>query len=667
METCDVLIVGAGPTGLLLANKLGRRGMACIVIDAEAHPPTQSLAIGIMPPSLEILRGIDLDREFVRQGLPVTRGYVHEEGRVLGCVRFESIRSRYPFVLSLPQRATIRILEDGLDSRPQVELRRGVRLLDCREQGDRVVATLATREGIKEIGAGYLVGCDGHRSSVRALAKIPAVTHRYRPRFAMADFPDRTDLGPEGHLFFSSRGSVESFPMPGNLRRWIVLVEESHRSEQDIDVIRMHVHDRTGYDLSGQEALWHSPFTPKWLLCTRFHQDRILLAGDAAHVMSPIGGQGMNTGFADAELLSEVLARVHRLGESADAHFRVYTEIRRRAFRTAAARAARGMWLGTRTGRLASRTRAWFIREVLLRPPIKQRLAPYFAMLTIPRPALGPRYVRGRPLGQAGSLEVRKMTPLTTAASNVETVPPLRPRNGLSLDEHLRVPELKRAYNERLFTRVAGKYGFVTSALSLGRDQAWKKRLVSALPETTHPVCVDLACGTGDITALLAERYPAGQVHGVDLTPAMLELARSRCLAGVEFSRQDMCRLSFRDESVDIVTGGYALRNAPDLQDALAEIRRILKPGGTAAFLDFSKPAATVPGALGYLVLKGWGSFWGLVLHRNPEVYAYIAETLRRYPDRVALHRIFGKTGLEVVSSHLLYLGMLEVVLLRKE
>jgi len=666
METCEVLIVGAGPTGLLLANQLGKQGIACVVVDQADEPPVESMAIGIMPPSLEILRPLDLDRAFVRHGLPVTRGYVHEEGRLLGCVRFEGIRSRYPFVLSLPQRTTIQLLEEALQRWPQVQLHRGMELVGCREEGDRVVATLETPGGTNEIGAGYLAGCDGHRSTVRILAKIPAATHRYRPRFAMADYLDQTGMGPEAHLFFSSRGSVESFPMPGNLRRWIVLATADHRPEDDVSVICRHVHARTGYDLSGQEALWHSPFTPNWLLCRRFYRGRILLAGDAAHVMSPIGGQGMNTGFADAELLSDVLVRVLRLGEPIEAHLRAYSEIRRRAFRTIAARAARGMWLGTRTGRSASRARTWFIRAVLLRPPIKQRLAPYFAMLNIPRPTLGPRYVRGRPVGQTGLLEIRRLKTSAATQSKADTAPPLRPRKGLSLDEHLRVPELKRAYNERLFTRVAGKYGFVTLALSLGRDRAWKRLLVRALPEVARPVCVDLACGTGDITALLAERYPAGEVHGIDLTPAMLDLARRRCLPGVIFSRQDMCRLSFQDESVHIVTGGYALRNAPSLEGALAEIRRVLKPGGTAAFLDFSKPATKVPQVLGHIVLKAWGSLWGLLLHRNREVYAYIAETLRRYPDRTALHRLFDETGFERVAGNLLYFGMLELVVLRK-
>ena len=224
---------------------------------------------------------------------------------------------------------------------------------------------------------------------------------------------------------------------------------------------------------------------------------------------------------------------------------------------------------------------------------------------------------------------------------------------------------MKRDYNERLFTRVAGSYGFVTRALSLGRDAAWKRRLVAALPEATRPACLDLACGTGDIMALLVAHYPAGSMHGIDLTPAMLT-RRRRAMPGAVFSRQDMCRLAFADDSIDIITGGYAMRNAPSLPEALAEVRRVLKPGGTAAFLEFSKPAARVPQVLEYLLLKVWGSLWGSLLHGKPETYAYIAQTLRQYPDRSALHRLLGEMGFEITGSHLLYFGVLELLVFRK-
>ena len=288
------------------------------------------------------------------------------------------------------------------------------------------------------------------------------------------------------------------------------------------------------------------------------------------------------------------------------------------------------MWLGTRTGRPASKVRAWFIRQVLFRPPIKQSLAPYFAMLTIPRPTLGPRYVRGRPIGEAGVLEVMSMTTIPVNQSKADLAPPLRPLNGLSLDEHLRVPELKRAYNERLFTRVAGRYGFVTLGLSLGRDRAWKRRLVRALPEVARPMCVDLACGTGDITRLLAGRYPDGEVHGIDLTPAMLDLARRRGLPGVIFSRQDMGQLSFQDESVHIVTGGYALRNAPNLKVALAEVHQHRLRDGDSYRLQELPGAGQVPAnerLVGYL----------------PEPYR--ARAIRRLLPLPQAQYAYGRTG----------------------
>ena len=238
METSEVLIVGAGPTGLLLANQLGSRGIACVVAELADEPPQASMAIGIMPPSLEILREIGLDQTFVRHGLRVTRGHVHEEGQLLGHLSFDHIPSRYPFVLSLPQRKTIQLLEDSLPRWPQVQIRRGMELVDYRQEEDRVVAAFDTFAGRTEIAARYLVGCDGHRSTVRTLAKIPVNTHRYRPRFAMADYLDKTGMDGEAHLFFSSQGSVESFPMPGNLRRWIVLTTADHGAEDDVSTIR---------------------------------------------------------------------------------------------------------------------------------------------------------------------------------------------------------------------------------------------------------------------------------------------------------------------------------------------------------------------------------------------------------------------------------------------
>jgi demethylmenaquinone methyltransferase/2-methoxy-6-polyprenyl-1,4-benzoquinol methylase len=234
---------------------------------------------------------------------------------------------------------------------------------------------------------------------------------------------------------------------------------------------------------------------------------------------------------------------------------------------------------------------------------------------------------------------------------------------------YLRIPEAKRDYNELLFAEVARRYDLVTRALSLGRDQAWKRKLIDTLPDgesAPHggsPVCVDLACGTGDVTFALARRYPRGTVCGVDLTPEMLEIARTKNrFPNVSLEVGDMHRLSFPSASVDIVTGSYALRNAPALTVALQEIHRVLRPGGTAAFLDFSKSPHWLWQRLAYSVLYVWGAFWGVVLHRQPAVYAYIAKSLWHFPDRVALREELARIGLVEISSRQFYCGTLELI-----
>lgn len=242
----------------------------------------------------------------------------------------------------------------------------------------------------------------------------------------------------------------------------------------------------------------------------------------------------------------------------------------------------------------------------------------------------------------------------------------MRTRLGLRIRDHLDVPEKRRTYIERHFALAASRYDAATRAMSLGRDAAWKARLIELLPDRPRPLCVDLACGTGDLAFLLARRYPEGRIVGVDLTGPMLDIARERNrFPNVSFLRQDMCALSFRDESVDIVTGGYALRNAPNLAQALAGVGRILRPGGTAAFLDFSRPR----GALSrprYLLLRTWGGLWGLLLHGTHEIHGYIAPSLALFPDREALVALFGDNGLSLVASKRFFGGIVELDVVRR-
>lgn len=240
-------------------------------------------------------------------------------------------------------------------------------------------------------------------------------------------------------------------------------------------------------------------------------------------------------------------------------------------------------------------------------------------------------------------------------------------RHLLNIGRQIDSPEKKRDFNRRHFTTAAGRYDIATRCMSLGRDQSWKTRLVAVLPEIPAPICLDLASGTGDVALLLGARFPRGLVTGIDLTEEMVTLARHRNrLANVNFACGDMMDTGFADASVDIVTGSYALRNAPELTLALQEVRRILKPGGYAAFLDFSKSGGPVLQNLQYLLLKTWCGLWGTLLHANPTIHAYIADSLKQFPPRNTYHEKIRELGFDLVSSRLFFCGMLELLLIRK-
>ncbi len=388
IDHTDIAIIGAGPVGLLLANLLGERGMRVRVVEERRDALRDSMAIGITPPSLSILKALDLDRTFIERGVSVTTVKVFENGNQQGTVDFSGIPADYRCMLSLPQSETVALLRENLKTFSSVRLQSGTRFVAQQQYGSSISYRLQNVEtnALSEHTASFLVGCDGHRSAVRESAGIPFPGRSYRPQFCMADFEDRTGWAAEARLFFGKPGAVESFPLPDGRRRWIVQISEDIQPDDGnlSDAVAKRVSQRTGIDLSGTPAAFSSWFQPQRHLAATYARSRILLCGDAAHVMSPIGGQGMNTGFADARYLADVLSNVIDAPELCDRLLREYTRTRQRAFMMAANRAARGMWLGTRTGSFLSLVRRVLMRRILLRPPVRDRLASSFAMLTTP-------------------------------------------------------------------------------------------------------------------------------------------------------------------------------------------------------------------------------------------------------------------------------------------
>lgn len=381
-EHFQVIIVGAGPVGLLLGNILGLYGVRCLILERKSERSHASMAIGVTPPSLGILQKLGLSEAMVAGGVTVNQARVHEAGRFVGEVSFHSLEGDFPFILSIPQWRTIEILRGNLVEFPHVKLMEGMEVegIESGEDGAWVIAR--SHQGTEVFSADFVAGCDGLKSTVRDLAGIGLKRKDYGCRFVMADFKDRTGYASDAYLFFGPEGSVESFPLPGGERRWICQVLEGKQEASDVEML---VRRRCGIELGGSRISDYSFFSPHWMLCRQYFHGRVVLCGDAAHVMSPIGGQGMNTGFADAELLGFVLQSIINQGAEADSLFRLYNSVRRRAFRVAAGRAERGMWLGTRRGRLASNLRGLFIRTFLIGlGTVRERLPAYFAMQTIP-------------------------------------------------------------------------------------------------------------------------------------------------------------------------------------------------------------------------------------------------------------------------------------------
>ncbi len=229
--------------------------------------------------------------------------------------------------------------------------------------------------------------------------------------------------------------------------------------------------------------------------------------------------------------------------------------------------------------------------------------------------------------------------------------------------------DAKREYNQKLFSIVAARYRESSRILSFGQDHRWKELLIRKIPDLPAASILDIASGTGDIAILLSRRFPDASIFSADLSRHMLIKAGKELRRSVSIiqSLQDMCALPFKSSSLDLITGGYALRNAPSLEILLDEIVRVLKPGGYGAFLDFSRFDSIFAGSIEYAILKMWGDVWGTVLHGNHSVYGYIAESLLAFPSRKVLHGMIMSRGFKIEYSHRLFFGILEIIVFRSE
>ncbi len=379
--TTDVIVVGAGPVGLTVALALGQAGISVIVLERRPAVRETSRAIGITPASLEIFQRYGVADDLIAAGLPVRRAVIHGDRRAVATPGFAAIPSPFPFILTLPQRRTEEILTAAVDRLPTVRIIRGAAVTAIEEHEHGVTVHCSSAE-VPSVGGHYLCGCDGKHSTVRNYVTDSWNGRSLRETFAMADITDDTDLGDAAHLYFTRHGSVESFPLPGGIRRWIVETDQWY-ADAPAGLVQDVVARRTGTELSHSPEHWRSSFRTERFRVTRWYRGRTILAGDAAHVMPPIGGQGMNVGVGDAEHLADLLIGSLRDASPFAAGAAQYTARRRRAFDVAARRSILGMKIGAARGVIRSSLRSWAIHRTL-RGAAADWVMKHFAMIASP-------------------------------------------------------------------------------------------------------------------------------------------------------------------------------------------------------------------------------------------------------------------------------------------
>jgi len=306
---CDpqVLVVGAGPTGLLLASELQRRGVECLTIDAHRAPLHWDRATVVHPRSLEVFESLGLIEQFLEAGVKQRMIRLHSEGRVLGDIDLSHCGSRYGFNIGISEEVTESILTDYLRQQGG-KILRSSRLVELADHKDGLVATVQ-RDGVSDSAlVQWVVGCDGFHSTTRQLSGIELVGHDIDEPWAVFDatvvgWPDSY----EANYVYLDEIPVILTALPG--RRWRIY---SRPHSPDSDLVADASSTLGGYfpTITLEDVANPTRFHCHSKVATRFRSGRVLVAGDAAHVCTPAEGHGMNCGLQDAFNLAWKLALV---------------------------------------------------------------------------------------------------------------------------------------------------------------------------------------------------------------------------------------------------------------------------------------------------------------------------------------------------------------------
>ncbi|HEU4414746.1 MAG TPA: FAD-dependent monooxygenase [Candidatus Angelobacter sp.] len=295
----DVLIVGAGPVGLFLANECARRGLRFRIVETRATQSEHSKALAVFPRTLEIFDMAGLVAPFLNAANRVTSVSITTHDHKLAHMQFTPEESPYRFVAMVPQNVTEKLLVEQLQRKGgRVEYE--TMFVSAVQQDSSVRVTLDHKGRSLELTAAFVVGCDGPHSTVRHLLNLPFEGAEYNDLFLLADV-ETNDALPANELQLcpSELGPVAIFPMSATHRRVVATIEKAEGDAPSLELVRQILNRRAPAGIEARSLYWSSYFRIHHRQVAQLRVGRMFVAGDAAHIHSPFGGQGMNTGLHD--------------------------------------------------------------------------------------------------------------------------------------------------------------------------------------------------------------------------------------------------------------------------------------------------------------------------------------------------------------------------------
>jgi 2-polyprenyl-6-methoxyphenol hydroxylase-like FAD-dependent oxidoreductase len=343
----DIVIIGGGPVGLYLAVRLLNAGISCLVLEKNPSIDLHSKSLGIHPVSLDIFDQCDchLTEKLLKEGLKIHTGIAFWNRDQVGTITFDSLPDPHRYILAIPQWKTETILEEMVHELSPDTIVRGAEADEVVQSSDNVQIRFRLNRIQHQVTSRFAVGCDGKSGFLRDALGIAFNGKPYPDTYIMGDYSDNTSFDQDAAVFLHEEGLIECFPLPDGTRRWVAKTEEYIREPLRTDLDSL-IESRLNHSLSECANSMISSFGVQHMLADQFYGGRCLIAGDAAHVVSPIGGQGMNLGWLDAESSFRTLKKSLASKQSYPDLFKTYSATQRKIAVQVARRAELNMHLG---------------------------------------------------------------------------------------------------------------------------------------------------------------------------------------------------------------------------------------------------------------------------------------------------------------------------------